>query len=292
VFVRSGGIVTTRSNDVTNDVQNSLSATTVTVGGGEAGTSSLYEDDGVTTTSSESTTTPIVYTEQGALRTLAIGAQVGRFDGQVTSRAWTAKFLNAVEPRAVSVNGAEVATTQWDWNASARTLTVSVPEASTASAVTVSYTNAAATVTPDVSAPGTPSAPVSPRVPTPRQAIPSPLIPTEPRSAVTPETTAPQSLTPTASPSVPKLTVRTPKIAGKAKVGRKLTAKVGKWKTSGVTTTYRWYRSGKPIKGATKSTYRLTKADIGTTIRVKVTGKKPGYATVVVTSKATKRIRR
>ncbi|MGC4174496.1 beta strand repeat-containing protein [Demequina sp.] len=82
----------------------------------------------------------------------------------------------------------------------------------------------------------------------------------------------------------------TPTISGTAKVGYKLTAKVGTWDT-GVTKTYQWYASGKAIKGATKSTYTISKSYKGKTITVKVTGKKSGYTSVAKTSKATAKVR-
>ena len=81
-----------------------------------------------------------------------------------------------------------------------------------------------------------------------------------------------------------------PKIKGKAKRGKKLRANPGAW-TSGTKLTYRWLRNSKAIKGATKSTYKLTKKDRGKRISVRVTGKKAGYSTVTRTSKATKKVR-
>lgn len=72
----------------------------------------------------------------------------------------------------------------------------------------------------------------------------------------------------------------TPTISGTAKVGAKLTAIRGTWQPSGVTYTYQWYRGSAKISGATKKSYTLTKADKGAQIKVRVTGKKSGYATV------------
>ncbi|HMS36115.1 MAG TPA: CAP domain-containing protein [Arachnia sp.] len=80
-----------------------------------------------------------------------------------------------------------------------------------------------------------------------------------------------------------------PTISGTAKVGKKLTAKAGTWKPSGVKLTYQWYRGSSKIAGATKKTYTLTKADKGKTVKVKVTGKKTGYAAVSKFS-ATKKV--
>jgi|GEM_PF-6485302 len=51
----------------------------------------------------------------------------------------------------------------------------------------------------------------------------------------------------------------------------------GSW-TKGTKVTYRWYRNGKAIKGATKSSYKIQKADRGTTLTVRATGTKYGYA--------------
>jgi len=67
---------------------------------------------------------------------------------------------------------------------------------------------------------------------------------------------------------------------GLPKVGRTLKVKAGTW-DPGVKLTYRWYRGGKPIAGATKKSYKVKKADAGKRLRVKVTARKSGYTTVV-----------
>ncbi|MDR3201950.1 MAG: hypothetical protein LBT54_02270, partial [Bifidobacteriaceae bacterium] len=79
----------------------------------------------------------------------------------------------------------------------------------------------------------------------------------------------------------------TVKITGKLKVGAKLKAKKAGW-TSGVKFTYKWYRAGKAIKGATKAKYKVTKADRGKKIKVKVTAKKTGWTSASKTAKAVK----
>lgn len=82
------------------------------------------------------------------------------------------------------------------------------------------------------------------------------------------------------------LTTATPKIAGTPVVGRLLKAYAGTWGPGTVTKTFRWYRNGVAIKGATGSSYRLTKADRGRRITVRVTGRKAAYLTAVRTSAA------
>jgi hypothetical protein len=85
------------------------------------------------------------------------------------------------------------------------------------------------------------------------------------------------------------LTAATPKIGGTAKYGSTLTAKVGTW-TSGTAFKFQWLRNGKAISRATSSTYRLTSADVGKQISVKVTGSKSGYNSASRTSGKTAKI--
>ncbi len=81
-----------------------------------------------------------------------------------------------------------------------------------------------------------------------------------------------------------------PRISGTAKVGKTLKATVGTWSPSGATRTYQWYRDSTKIKGATKSTYKLTKASKGHRITVTVTGRKSGYTTTSKKSPVTARV--
>jgi len=81
-----------------------------------------------------------------------------------------------------------------------------------------------------------------------------------------------------------------PKISGTAKVGKKLKAKVGTWSPK-PKFTYQWYAGGKAIKGATKATLKLKKAQKGKKITVKVTAKKTNYATKTKASKATAKVK-
>ena len=89
----------------------------------------------------------------------------------------------------------------------------------------------------------------------------------------------------------PKVTGAKPKIAGAVKVGRRVTAKIGKWKPSGTKVTYQWYRNSTKIKKATGKTYKLVKADKNRQISVMVTGTKTGYAPLTKTSAKTKKVK-
>jgi len=108
-------------------------------------------------------------------------------------------------------------------------------------------------------------------------------------------TSADQSLAETSAPTaavVGVLSTAKPKIKGKPKVGKKLTAKPGSWGPGEVKLSYQWLRNGKAIKGATGKKYKLTKKDKGKKLQVRVTGKKPGFATEKVTSAKTKKVKK
>lgn len=80
-------------------------------------------------------------------------------------------------------------------------------------------------------------------------------------------------------------------IGGKARVGKKLRAKITTGGPAPVTVSCRWYRAGKAIKGATGTTLRLKGSYRGARITVKVTTKKSGYTTTT-TSARTGKVRR
>ena len=77
-----------------------------------------------------------------------------------------------------------------------------------------------------------------------------------------------------------------PKLKGKPKVGKKLTATTGVWSPKPTSYTYKWLKNGKAIKGATAATYRIKKADKRKKITVKVTAKRSGYKAKSAVSKA------
>ncbi|MFC8799622.1 S8 family serine peptidase [Promicromonospora sp. NPDC057138] len=71
-----------------------------------------------------------------------------------------------------------------------------------------------------------------------------------------------------------------PTISGTARVGGKLTAKVGTWRPA-PSFTYQWFADSVPISGATSSTYSLKGAQLGKKVSVAVTAREFGYATAV-----------
>ncbi len=89
----------------------------------------------------------------------------------------------------------------------------------------------------------------------------------------------------------PAVSAGKPQVTGTAVVGRTLKVKPGTWQPSGVTLGYQWLRNGTAIPKATKATYKLSKADQGKRISVRVTGSRSGYTTAMATSKATGRVK-
>ncbi|MGP3919389.1 DUF5110 domain-containing protein [Nonomuraea sp. 10N515B] len=139
VFIKSGGILASRADNVTNDVQNPLNKVSLTVAGGANGQLSLYEDDGHSTDSAQSATTAVRYTEDGGNHRLSIAPVHGRFRGQVTERQWTLIFRNADAPTIVQVDGQRIPATQWSYDQTTRTLTVTTTSRPVNRATTVSY---------------------------------------------------------------------------------------------------------------------------------------------------------
>ncbi len=77
-----------------------------------------------------------------------------------------------------------------------------------------------------------------------------------------------------------------PAVTGIARVGRKLTGSKGTWRAPGHTFSYRWLRDGRPITGATRTTYLTTRADRGRLISFQVTAKRTGFPSVAARSAA------
>ena len=165
----------------------------------------------------------------------------------------------------------------------------------------------------DESAPATDAATPAPSTDVPDTETPSPAPTTEAPATETPATEAPATETPDPTPSsdapapAPSPTTTTeapvtvkatpqpvvnsvlPTISGSAVLGQTLTAKAGTW-TTGATLTYQWLREGQPITGATAATYKVTTADAGQRISVRVTGTKSGMTATSATSALTAKV--
>ena len=81
---------------------------------------------------------------------------------------------------------------------------------------------------------------------------------------------------------------RKPSISGTAKVGRTLKYVAGSTSPSTTSRTYRWLRDGRAISRATSTSRKLTSADKGHQISLRVTYRKTGYTTVGSTTASKK----
>lgn len=69
-----------------------------------------------------------------------------------------------------------------------------------------------------------------------------------------------------------------PRISGTAKAGSTLRVVRPGYSPAPARFTYQWYRNGTAIKGATKSSYKLTSASVGKTITVRVRAHRAGHS--------------
>ncbi len=100
-------------------------------------------------------------------------------------------------------------------------------------------------------------------------------------------TTAAKTSAATPTVAAGTLTAPVPTISGTAKVGSVLTTTPGTWSPAPVTLTYQWFRGSAAISGATAPTYTLIATDKGSAIKVRVSGAKTAYTTLVRYSVAT-----
>ncbi|WP_423847997.1 CHAP domain-containing protein [Aeromicrobium sp.] len=85
------------------------------------------------------------------------------------------------------------------------------------------------------------------------------------------------------------ITPGAPAVAGAEQmmVGDWLTADPGTWGPDGVELGYQWFRGDHAVSSATTTRYKVTDADLGKRLVVKVTGRKSGYPSVTAVSEPT-----
>ncbi len=81
----------------------------------------------------------------------------------------------------------------------------------------------------------------------------------------------------------------TPTIVGaeRMRVGDWVSVDPGEWRPSGVALSYQWYRGTRAVTSGTGTRYKVTTADLGQPLVVKVTGSKSGYPSLTTASDPT-----
>jgi len=80
-------------------------------------------------------------------------------------------------------------------------------------------------------------------------------------------------------------------IVGRAAADHLLVALPGVWSRPGMRFGYQWVRDGEWVPGATSRQYRVTEADAGRQLTVRVTASRPGVAPATAVSGVTPVIR-
>jgi beta-xylosidase len=95
------------------------------------------------------------------------------------------------------------------------------------------------------------------------------------------------SIDPLAYDGVQPEALRPPTTLGRTVAGSTLTGTPGTWDKDGLTFAYQWLRDGAPVAGATGQTFKLTSAEVGHRMSVRVTAARPGAFPGSAVSKAT-----
>lgn len=121
------------------------------------------------------------------------------------------------------------------------------------------------------------------------------MAPNERRSVedlVLPVGTRPATPAPAPAAVTRLTTTGAPVVHGAARKGRTLRASTGRWNLAPTGIRYQWLRNGAVIRGATKSAYRLTRADVRKRLSVRVVASRAGVRAAVALSARTARVKR
>lgn len=99
-----------------------------------------------------------------------------------------------------------------------------------------------------------------------------------------PETSATSAPSASITPGTLTQSPGAPWITGTIAFGQTVTVNSPGWGPAPVDLRYQWYRNGSAIAGATSQSYVISSADLSTQLAASVTGAKPGYTTVMLTS--------
>ena len=142
VFIKAGGIVPMQPY-MDYSSQKPVDPLSLSVYAGANGSYTLYEDsgEGLAYQQGQSAQTTISYT-QSQSATITIGAEQGHYTGQPSQRGYAISLVNvASAPTTVTVNGQTLSQTSsgegWTYNAATQTVSITLAERSTQSALSI-----------------------------------------------------------------------------------------------------------------------------------------------------------
>jgi hypothetical protein len=139
VFIRDGGMLVERTDNVDNVNQRPLDQLTVDLATGRDGAFTLYEDagEGLDYKAGRFATTTLTWSD--GPRNLTIGAVAGGYPGKVTSRTYTLRIYNSSAATTVNVDGLQVPKSALRYDPYTGVLTVTTPSLTTANSHTVTF---------------------------------------------------------------------------------------------------------------------------------------------------------
>jgi protocatechuate 3,4-dioxygenase beta subunit len=164
---------------------------------------------------------------------------------------------------------------------------VTATGASASSGTAVSATTAPVAAAPDPTPTPEPTPTATPTA-TPTPTTTPTTTPTPTTSTQVP-TTSPVAVPPAPAPVIAN--AATPRITGAVEVGQVLRVAPGRWTPSTVRLTYQWLADGHRIRKATRARFRVTRAQLGARLRVRIRAASVGAETVVVRTRPTARIK-
>lgn len=127
-FFKEGAMIPLNLSTVRNVTTPATSLIINTVAGKE-GVGSLYEDSGDNTDyANVYATTTFTHGVKGKTETYTITPRQGDSSGLVERRSWTLNVLNAAKPKSVKINGKSLRSSEWEYVADNKTLTINIPE--------------------------------------------------------------------------------------------------------------------------------------------------------------------
>ena len=134
-FYKAGAIIP--CNPEVKNLKSRPSELVVLVAPGDNGSTDLYEDQGDSQDYQNGayTTTTISQQRAAGRINLVIRPRTGQFEGMLTERSYTVKFLAEGQPQSVGVDGADGV--EWSWDENQKMVIVNIPKTACSEQITI-----------------------------------------------------------------------------------------------------------------------------------------------------------